>query len=87
MTVELSHALTVDDVRAVADGEQIALAAAARARIARSRELTERLLANGERVYGLTTGVGALKRVDVTAAQQAPFNRLLLQSHRTNNLG
>ena len=83
MTVELSDALTLPDVRAVADGEPIALGERARARIARSRSLTEQLLANGERVYGLTTGVGALKRVDVTAAQQAPFNRLLLQSHRT----
>lgn len=83
MTIELSDLLTVLDVRAVADGEPIALGQAARERISRSRELTERLLADGERVYGLTTGVGALKRVDVTAAQQAPFNRLLLQSHRT----
>ena len=83
MTVALADVLTVRDVCAVADGEAIELGEGARRRIATARELTERLLEGGERVYGLTTGVGALKRVDVTASQQASFNRLLLQSHRT----
>ena len=34
-------------------------------------------------MYGLTTGVGAMKRVAVGADEQADFNRLLLLSHRT----
>ena len=44
---------------------------AARARIARGRDVTDALLARGERVYGLTTGVGALKRVAVGARRAA----------------
>ena len=83
MTIELEHALTIEDVCAVADGEPLALGAGAAARMYRSRELTDALLAGGERVYGLTTGVGSLKRIAVSAGEQAPFNRLLLQSHRT----
>ena len=34
-------------------------------------------------MYGLTTGVGALKRVSVARDQQLAFNRLMLLSHRT----
>ena len=57
--------------------------AAARERIAVGRAATEQLLADGRQVYGLTTGVGAMKRVTVGADEQADFNRLLLLSHRT----
>ena len=59
------------------------LAEAARARISAAREVTDGLLARGERVYGLTTGVGALKRVAVGGGEQLAFNRLMLLSHRT----
>ena len=45
--------------------------------------VTDELLARGERVYGLTTGVGALKRVSVGRDEQLAFNRLMLLSHRT----
>src|SRR5262249_30112349 len=43
------------------------------------------LLDAERRVYGLTTGVGALKRVAVSSAeeQQVAFNRLMLRAHRT----
>ena len=43
----------------------VELAPAARERIAVGRQATERLLAEGKQVYGLTTGVGAMKRVSV----------------------
>ena len=76
--------LTLADVAAVAEqGRRVELSAAARARIVDGRRVVERLLADGEPVYGLTTGVGALKRVAVGPAEQERFNRLLLRSHRT----
>jgi histidine ammonia-lyase len=76
--------LTLADVAAVAEqGRRVELSPAARARIVDGRRVVERLLADGEPVYGLTTGVGALKRVAVGPAEQERFNRLLLRSHRT----
>src|ERR1700733_10495186 len=75
---------TLADVAAVAEhGRRVELSAAARARIVDGRRVVERLLADGEPVYGLTTGLGALKRVAVGPAEQERFNRLLLRSHRT----
>jgi histidine ammonia-lyase len=80
----VDDALTPGQVAEVAiDGRPVQLAGAARDRIAGARRATDRLLAGGERVYGLTTGVGALKRVAVGAGEQPRFNRLLLLSHRT----
>ncbi len=76
--------LTLEQVVAVArDGARVELAPAARERIAVCRAGVDRLLASGEPVYGLTTGVGAMKRVTVSAGEQVDFNRLLLLSHRT----
>jgi histidine ammonia-lyase len=80
----LDDRLSIEELAEVArDRRPVELAAAARERIGHGREVTERLLAEGERVYGLTTGVGALKRVRVGQAEQPDFNRLLLLSHRT----
>jgi histidine ammonia-lyase len=80
----LDASLTLEDVADVAvRGRRVELADAARARIERAREVTDALLARGERVYGLTTGVGALKRVAVKRDEQLAFNRLMLLSHRT----
>ncbi len=82
--------LVVDDVltpgqvaEVAIGGRAVELARAARERISQARQATDRMLAQGERVYGLTTGVGALKRVSVGAGEQPEFNRLLLLSHRT----
>ena len=62
---------------------RVELSDAARARIAAARALTEDMLAGDQRVYGLTTGVGALKRVRVGADEQLGFNSLMLRAHRT----
>jgi histidine ammonia-lyase len=80
----LDDALTLHEVAEVAfGGRRVELSDAARARIERAREATDDLLARGDRVYGLTTGVGALKRIAVGVGEQPDFNRLLLLSHRT----
>ena len=78
------HRLSLAEVMAIAtERRPVELAPAARERIAVGRQATERLLAEGKQVYGLTTGVGAMKRVTVAADEQQDFNRLLLLSHRT----
>jgi phenylalanine ammonia-lyase len=51
--------LSIEDVARVArEGAQVRIGDAARARIARGRERLEELLAQGERIYGVNTGVG-----------------------------
>jgi len=59
-TIELgARALTIEDVARVArEGAAVRLGSAARARIARGRRRLEELLASGERIYGVNTGVG-----------------------------
>ena len=51
--------LSIEDVARVArEGAEVRIGDAARARIARGRQWLEELLAGGERIYGVNTGVG-----------------------------
>ena len=80
----LDGAVSLADLASVAVGyREIRLSEAALARISTARAATEQLLAGDTAVYGLTTGVGMMKKVRVDAADQAAFNRLLLRAHRT----
>ena len=80
----LDDALAIDELADVAlRHRRIELSDAARERIAAARSATDELLAGDERVYGLTTGVGAMKRVRVGVDEQFSFNSLLLRAHRT----
>jgi histidine ammonia-lyase len=55
--------LTVDDVLSVARGRtQVGLDDAALVRVRAARDVVERVLASGESVYGLNTGLGSLSR-------------------------
>jgi histidine ammonia-lyase len=74
--------LTAADVVAVArGGAAVELAPAADERIREGWETVRRAAAEGRPVYGLTTGVGAHKRVAVDVADTVHFNGLLLRSH------
>ena len=75
--------LTVADVVRVArDGEQVELAPEAFERIRETRALVERVVARGDEVYGMTTGVGARKKVRVPPDEIPEFNRRLIENHR-----
>jgi histidine ammonia-lyase len=63
------------------DGERVALGADAIERLGRARELVDRLVAEDRVVYGLTTGVGALKNVRIAPADTRRLQRNLLMSH------
>jgi histidine ammonia-lyase len=65
----------------VADGTRLELGAAARQRIANARAIVERIVANGERAYGITTGLGALCNVVLAPDQLAKLSSNTLQSH------
>jgi histidine ammonia-lyase len=84
MTVVLDgFALTVDDVLRVArEGDHVELDAGAIERMRETRALVERVVARGDVVYGVTTGVGARKKVSVPAAEIPAFNRALVANHR-----
>ena len=71
--------LSIEDVARVArEGAEVRIGDAARARIARGRERLEELVARGERIYGVNTGVGGNvglsvppEQMDLLAAQPA----------------
>ncbi len=84
MTVVLDgDSLTLAAVVAVArDGEDVALASRALERMAAGRASVERVLARGDAVYGMTTGLGQHKRHRVDSAGIERFNVDLIDSHR-----
>jgi histidine ammonia-lyase len=73
--------LDVDAVAAIAAGAEAELGPGARRRMQASRLLVDELVARDAHVYGLTTGLGAQKRHHVDAAEQAEFNRLMIDAH------
>ena len=85
MTVILTgESLTLDEVVRVArEGEAVELASGVADRMRESRALVERALERGDPVYGLSTGVGARKKVRVAAEELAAFNRALIANHLT----
>jgi histidine ammonia-lyase len=77
------QSLTPEEVLRVArGGENVALANVAIERMREARLIVEEAVALGGDVYGLTTGVGARKRVRVSAADADDFNRLLVLNSR-----
>jgi histidine ammonia-lyase len=74
--------LTLDELVAVArDGASARFSDSAWRRMQLANEAIGHVLSRGEHVYGLTTGVGAHKKVAVADAERDEFNRLLLPSH------
>jgi phenylalanine ammonia-lyase len=75
------HLHIEDVVRIARLGQPISIGAAARRRIARGRELLEELLARGERIYGVNTGVGGNIGISL-----APEQMELLQHNLVRHL-
>jgi len=74
--------LSIGDVEAVARGRRRAvLDEAARGRMQESRDLIEQLVADGEVVYGVTTGFGDLANRFVAPADAPRLQENLLMSH------
>jgi len=72
----------VDVARApVGASPALALAPAARARIAASRAVVDRAVAEGRTVYGVTTGFGRLKDRSIDRAELRALQLNLLRSH------
>src|SRR3984893_2280062 len=76
------QSLNPADVLAVArHGERVSLGPQARTRPQQPRRLVDRLVADDRVVYGLTTGVGALKNVRIPPADTRQLQRNLFMSH------
>jgi histidine ammonia-lyase len=84
MTIALNGSdLTVTQVVAAArHGEAVRLAPEAIAAMRRSRAVVLDVLAGGEPVYGLTTGVGERKSYLLDPAERQRFNQRLVLNHR-----
>jgi histidine ammonia-lyase len=84
MTVVLTgNDLTLEEVVRVArEGEEVSVPPEALARMQESRMLVERAVERGDEVYGVTTGVGARKKVRVPLEEMPSFNRALIANHR-----
>jgi histidine ammonia-lyase len=83
MVVVLDGAsLTIDSVAAVAEGrDEVALAPAARDRMAAARDVVGEALRSGAAVYGLTTAVAERKSVVLDATARRGFSRFLIRGH------
>jgi histidine ammonia-lyase len=84
MTVVLTgNSLTLEDVVRVArEGEDVSVHANALARMRDSLAILERAVARGDQIYGVTTGVGARKKLRVPREEIPAFNRALIANHR-----
>jgi histidine ammonia-lyase len=67
--------------RVARDGESVALDGEARAWMDRTHAIVQSAIAAGSPIYGTTTGVGVLKRVDVPAADAAGYASSMLRHH------
>src|SRR5436190_9576972 len=81
-TVTITEApLAIEDLLAVVGGARVELDDGTRARIAASRAMVGRAVADGEAVYGLTTQVGHGKDTRLTQEQIQGKQRFFVMSH------
>jgi histidine ammonia-lyase len=83
MVTLTGSSLSLEELVAVArKSAPVQLDAAVAERMKRSRAVVERALATEAPIYGLTTGVASLKRVQVTKPAVDRFNQTLVREHR-----
>jgi histidine ammonia-lyase len=83
MVTVTGSSLSLEELVAVArKSVPVQLDATVAERIKRSRAVVERALATETPIYGLTTGVASLKRVQVETSVVDRFNQSLLREHR-----
>jgi histidine ammonia-lyase len=73
--------LTLEEIEAVAAGAPVTVDGAARKRVAKARDFVERRFADGEPIYGVTTGFGRLANIAVDPADAVALQLNLVRSH------
>jgi histidine ammonia-lyase len=81
MVVLDGRSLTLADLVAVADGETVALAQAARARVDAARAVVDRKADGDEPIYGINTGFGSFAEVRIPHDALSALQLNLLRSH------
>jgi histidine ammonia-lyase len=81
--VSVGEPLTLEDVVGVARGADVTFAGPARERVRAARDVVERAVADGRRMYGVTTGFGALADVAIAPDQTSALQRGIVTSHAT----
>lgn len=79
--ITLGSALNAEQLAQVAAGAQVKLDPIALDRVAANHRLLHSVTGSGVRVYGVTTGYGALVSEDVGRAEQSQMQLNLLRSH------
>ena len=76
------QSLTIEEIESVsAEGRHVEIAAGARARMAASRATIEKILDEGQTVYGVNTGFGKLSDVRIPHESLAQLQTNLVRSH------
>jgi histidine ammonia-lyase len=77
------HHLSLEDIERIARGDavEVRLAASAKGALHSARRLVEDRVAQGERVYGVTTGFGRLAEVVIEPQQRIALQRNVIRSH------
>lgn len=74
--------ISLEEIHGVARGdERVTLAAEARARVEKSRRTIERIVASGQKVYGVNTGFGKLADVSIPPEELRQLQLNLVRSH------
>ncbi|MGD8628867.1 MAG: histidine ammonia-lyase [bacterium] len=83
MTVEIKgDGLRIEDVHEVGRNRaRVKLAAKARKAVAKCRKTVEELVAEGQLIYGVTTGIGELARVHVPVDVSRELQKRIIYSH------
>ena len=76
------HPLTIEDVVAVARHEaRVEISTSAQSRIAESRRMIDELAGDSRPHYGVSTGFGALAKVQIPLEKRQQLQRSLIRSH------
>ena len=74
--------LSCEEIAAIAHARaKLSLGPSARGKLANGRAIVERIVAKGEKAYGITTGLGALSDVPLAPDELARISRNTLLSH------
>ena len=80
--IHLDRPLSIEELVAVArQGSRLVLTPTSRARLEASVATLDRLVAEGRPIYGLTTGLGALDFMPVSASDWSRLQRHVLRAH------
>ncbi len=81
-TIELDgRHLSLEAIEAVANGAPVRIAAEAWKRVKAAREFVEARFADGDAIYGVTTGFGRLANVQIAPEDAAQLQLNLVRSH------